>query len=61
MQMPVFALLVMWTIACQGGQYMTGMALLLSSEAADNAAYAYNGTVASGTVDSSVHTGCGMV
>ena len=47
--MPVFALLVMWAIACQWGQYVTGMALLLSGEAVDNAVYAYNGTVAIST------------
>lgn len=38
---------------------MTGLALFLSGKAADNATYAYSITIASGTVNSSVYTGCG--
>lgn len=37
---------------------MTGLALFLSGKAADNVAYAYNSTVASGTVNGSVYTRC---
>ena len=38
---------------------MTGQALFLSGKAAENVAYAYNSTVASGTVNGSVYTSCG--
>ena len=59
MQMLGYALLVILSLSTPAAAVYSWNGFPLQGNAADNAAYAYNGTVANGPVNGSVYIGCG--